>query len=357
MAKFVTAQEAVQYIHSGDRVALAHSVGEPQALVNAMIDNYQAYQNVEIVHMLALGPCKYTKPEMAGHFWHNSLFAGPGSRDAVNEGRADYTPNLFGESPRLFYEGIIPIDVALITLSPPDEKGYCSYGVTVDYTKCITECAKLVIAQINRNMPRTYGDTLVHIDDIDLAVECNEPLFLRPILPVGEIEEQIGRNCASLIEDGACIQLGIGTIPDAILHFLGDKNDLGVHSEMLCDGALGLLKSGNINNRRKQINNGVSVVTYLYGREELYEYARMNPKLQIFPVNYVNDPRVIGQNDNVVSVNSALSVDLIGQVAADSISADKIFSGAGGFGISGRSSTKRSKTVWNRRSWGRRTCR
>ena len=347
MAKFVTAQEAVQHIHSGDRVALAHSVGEPQALVNAMIDNYQAYQNVEIVHMLALGPCKYTKPEMAGHFWHNSLFAGPGSRDAVNEGRADYTPNLFGESPRLFYEGIIPIDVALITLSPPDEKGYCSYGVTVDYTKCITECAKLVIAQINRNMPRTYGDTLVHIDDIDLAVECDEPLFLRPLLPVGEIEEQIGRNCASLIEDGACIQLGIGTIPDAILHFLGDKNDLGVHSEMLCDGALGLLKSGNINNRRKQINNGVSVVTYLYGREELYEYARMNPKLQIFPVNYVNDPRVIGQNDNVVSVNSALSVDLIGQVAADSISADKIFSGAGGFVdfVRGASFSKGGKSI------------
>ena len=145
MAKFVTAQEAVQYIHSGDRVALAHSVGEPQALVNAMLDNYQAYQQVEICHMLALGPCKYTRPEMAGHFWHNSLFAGPGSRDAVNEGRADYTPNLFGESPRLFYEGFLPIDVALITLSPPDERGYCSYGVTVDYTKCITECAKLVV--------------------------------------------------------------------------------------------------------------------------------------------------------------------------------------------------------------------
>ena len=294
MAKFVTAQEAVQYIHSGDRVALAHSVGEPQALVNAMLDNYQAYQQVEICHMLALGPCKYTRPEMAGHFWHNSLFAGPGSRDAVNEGRADYTPNLFGESPRLFYEGFLPIDVALITLSPPDERGYCSYGVTVDYTKCITECAKLVIAQINRYMPRTYGDTLVHIDDIDLAVECDEPLFHRPVLPVGEIEERIGQHCASLIEDGAAIQLGIGTIPDAILHFLGEKNDLGVHSEMLCDGALGLLKAGNINNSRKQINKGVSVVTYLYGRDELYEYAHLNPKLQIFPVNYVNDPRIIG---------------------------------------------------------------
>ena len=162
MAKFVTAKEAVQHIHSGDRVALAHSVGEPQALVNAMLENYRAYENVEICHMLALGPCKYTQPMYAGHFWHNSLFAGPGSRQAVNQGRADYTPNLFGESPRLFAEGYLPIDVALITLSPPDEKGWCSYGVTVDYTKCITENAKLVIAQINRNMPRTYGDPGPH---------------------------------------------------------------------------------------------------------------------------------------------------------------------------------------------------
>lgn len=347
MAKFVTAQEAVRYIHSGDRVALAHSVGEPQALVNAMLENYENYENVEICHMLALGPCAYCQPEMAGHFKHNSLFAGPGSRKAVNEMRADYTPNLFGESPRLFYEGIIPIDVALITLSPPDDRGYCSYGVTVDYTKCITESAKLVIAQINRHMPRTYGDTLVHIDDIDLAVECDEPLFKRPIIPIGEIEQKIGEHCASLIGDGACIQLGIGSIPDAILNFLGDKNDLGVHSEMLCDGALGLLKAGNINNTRKNINKGVSVVTYLYGREELYEYARMNPKIEIHPVNYVNNPMVIGQNDNVVSVNSALSIDLIGQVAADSLSADKIFSGAGGFVdfVRGASFSKGGKSI------------
>lgn len=347
MAKFVTAQEAVQAIHSGDRVVLAHSVGEPQALVNAMLDNYQAYQNVEVLHMLALGPCKYTQPQYAGHFWHNSLFAGPGSRAAVNEGRADYTPNLFGESPRLFYEGILPIDVALITLSPPDERGYCSYGVTVDYTKCITETAKLVIAQINDCMPRTYGDTLVHIDDIDLAVRCDEPLFRRPILPSGEVERKIGAHCASLIDDGSTIQLGIGSIPDAILSFLDEKNDLGVHSEMLCDGALRLLKQGNINNSRKNINKGVSVVTYLYGQDELYEYARLNPKLQIFPVDYVNDPRIIGQNDNVVSVNSALSVDLIGQVAADSISAGTIFSGAGGFVdfVRGASFSKGGKSI------------
>lgn len=347
MAKFVTAKEAVQHIKSGDRVALAHSVGEPQALVNAMLENYKAYQNVEICHMLALGPCAYCQPEMEGHFKHNSLFAGPGSRAAVNDMRADYTPNLFGESPRLFYEGIIPIDVALITLSPPDDRGYCSYGVTVDYTKCITESAKLVIAQINKYMPRTYGSTLVHIDDIDLAVECDEPLFKRPIIPIGEIEQKIGAHCASLIEDGSCIQLGIGSIPDAILNFLGDKNDLGVHSEMLCDGALGLLKAGNINNTRKNINKGVSVVTYLYGRDELYDYARMNPKIEIHPVNYVNNPMVIGQNDNVVSVNSALSVDLIGQVAADSLSADKIFSGAGGFVdfVRGASFSKGGKSI------------
>ena len=347
MARFVTAQEAVQYIKSGDRVALAHSVGEPQTLVNAMLENYKAYKDVEICHMLALGPCRYTKPEYAGHFWHNSLFAGPGSRQAVNEARADFTPNLFGESPRLFYEGYLPIDVALITLSPPDDRGYCSYGVTVDYTKCITECAKLVIAQINRRMPRTYGQSLVHIDDIDLAVECDEPLFRRPILPIGDTERKIGAYCASLIDDGACIQLGIGAIPDAILNFLDEKNDLGVHSEMLCDGALGLLQRGNINNTRKNINKGVTVVTYLYGQDALYEYADRNPKIEIHPVDYVNDPRIIGQNDNVVSVNSALSVDLLGQVAADSISADKLFSGAGGFVdfVRGASFSKGGKSI------------
>lgn len=331
MAKFVTAKEAVKQIKSGDRVVLAHSVGEPQHLVNAMMENRAAYSRVEICHMLALGPCDYCKPGMEKHFWHNSLFSGPGSRKAVSEARADFTPNFFFESPRLFYSGELPIDVAMITISPPDARGYCSYGVTVDYTKAAAECAKLVIAQVNRHMPRTYGDSLVHIDDIDFAVEYDEELFHPAAPKSGEIEQRIGANCASLIQDDACLQLGIGGIPDAVLGFLTNKNDLGIHSEMLMTGSLSLLKNGNINNTKKQFHKGVSVVTFLYGSEELYEYAHQNPKVEVHPVDYVNNPMNIAKNDNAVSINSAVSVDYMGQVCADTISASQHHSGAGGF--------------------------
>ncbi len=331
MAKFVTALEAVSQIKNGDRVVFAHSVGEPQHLVNAMVDNYKAYKDVEICHMLALGPCKYCEPEMAGHFWHNSLFAGPGSRKAVSEARADFTPNFFFESPRLFYEGIIPVDVALVTVSPPDERGYCSLGVSVDYTRAAADCAKTVIAQVNKFMPRTYGDSLIHLDDIDFAVEFDEELFHPADPKNGEIEQKIAGNCASLIKDGACLQLGIGGIPDAVLGFLTEKNDLGIHSEMLMTGSLTLLKNGNINNTRKQFHPGVSVVTFLYGSEELYQFAHKNPKVEVYPVDYVNNPMNIAKNDNMVSINSAISVDHMGQIAADTVSASRHQSGAGGF--------------------------
>lgn len=331
MAKFVTAKEAVTHIKSGDRVVLAHSVGEPQHLVNAMMENYKAYENVEICHMLALGPCKYCEPGMEAHFWHNSLFAGPGSRKAVTEGRADFTPNFFFESTRLFYTREIPVDVAMITVSPPDERGWCTYGVTVDYTKAVAECAKIVIAQVNPHMPRTYGNSLIHIDDIDFAVEYDEELFHPADPKSGEIEQKIGAHCASLIHDGACLQLGIGGIPDAVLGFLTEKNDLGIHSEMLMTGSLTLLKNGNINNSRKQFHKDVSVVTFLYGSEELYQYAHKNPKVEVHPVDYVNNPINIAKNDNMVSINSAVSVDFMGQVCADTISVDRHHSGAGGF--------------------------
>lgn len=331
MAQFVTAQEAVKHIKSGDRVALAHSVGEPQHLVNAMVENYKAYETVEVCHMLALGPCKYCEPGMEKHFWHNSLFSGPGSRMAVSEARADFTPNFFFESPRLFSSGVLPIDVALITVSPPDDRGYCSYGVTVDYTKSIAEKAGLVIAQVNQWMPRTYGDTLIHLDDIDFAVPFDEPLFYLPKTSSSEIEVQIGAHCASLIRDGACLQLGIGAIPNAVLSYLGDKNDLGIHSEMLMDGILPLIDHGNVNNSQKVLHKGVSVVTFLYGSEDLYQYAHNNPKVEVYPVDYVNNPLVIAKNPNMVSINSAISVDFMGQVAADTVSAQRHHSGAGGF--------------------------
>jgi 4-hydroxybutyrate CoA-transferase len=347
MAKLVTAAEAVKHIKSGDRVVLAHSVGEPQHLVNAMMENYQQYENVEICHMLALGPCQYCEPGMEKHFWHNSLFSGPGSRKAVSQARADFTPNFFFESPRLFYNGDILIDVAMITVSPPDEKGWCTYGVTADYTKAAAECAKTVIAQVNKHMPRTYGDVMIHMDDIDFAVEYDEELFHPADPKSGEIEQQIAAHCAGLIGDGACLQLGIGGIPDAVLGFLTQKNDLGIHSEMLMTGSLTLLKNGNVNNSRKQFHPGVSVVTFLYGSEELYEYAHKNPKVEVYTVDYVNNPINIAKNDNVVSINSAVSVDFMGQVCADTISAAQHHSGAGGFVdfVRGASFSKDGKSI------------
>jgi 4-hydroxybutyrate CoA-transferase len=331
MAQFVTAKEAVTHIKSGDRVMLAHSVGEPPILVKAMVENYKAYENVEVMHLLALGPCEYCKPEYTGHFRHRSLFAGPAARSAIDEGRADYVPTFFFETPRLITDGYLPVDVAMITVSPPDKHGYCTYGISTDYTKPLAESAKLVLAQVNKNMPRTFGDTLIHIDDIDYAVEADDDLYGMAPVPIKELEQKIGDNCASLIGDGACLQLGIGGIPNAVLAALGDKNDMGIHSEMFSDGALKLIKNGNINNTRKKIHVGKSAVTFLNGTKELYEYVDDNPSVEFYTVDYINNPFVIGQNDNVVSVNGGLSVDLTGQVVAHNISRDRVISGAGGF--------------------------
>ncbi len=330
MAKFVTAQEAVKHIKSGDRVVTAHSIGEPQTIVKAMVENYKEYKDVEICHLLALGPCEYTKPEMKGHFRHNSLFAGPGARKAIDEGRADFTPAFFFEAPSM-WRAFLPVDVALITVSPPDKHGYCTYGVSVDYTKPAAENAKIVIAQINKNMPRTFGDTLIHIDDIDFAVEADDELYGAKSIEQTDIEARIGANCASLIKDGACLQLGIGGIPNAVLAYLGEKNDMGIHSEMLSDGILELIKKGNINNSKKQIHTNKSTVTFLNGSKNLYAYVDDNPSVEFYPVDYVNDPRIIAQNNNMASVNAALSVDFNGQIVADNISQYKHMSGAGGF--------------------------
>lgn len=330
MAKFVTAEEAVKHIKDGDRVVTSHSIGEPQTLVRAMVANYKNYKDVEVSHLLALGPCEYTNPEMKGHLRHNSLFAGPGCRKALAERRADFTPAFFGEAPH-FYEKYLPVDVAMITVSPPDKHGYCTFGVAVDYSKPAAESAKIVIAQINKNMPRTFGDTVIHIDDIDFAVEADDELYGAKPIALTELEEKIGANCASLVKDGSCLQLGIGGIPDAVLHYLTEKNDMGIHSEMLSDGILKLIQAGNINNSKKQIHKGKSVVTFLNGSKHLYEYVDDNPSVEFYPVNYTNNPYVIAQNDNMVSINAALSVDLMGQIVADNIDQIRQMSGAGGF--------------------------
>jgi 4-hydroxybutyrate CoA-transferase len=285
-------------------------------------------KNVEIVHMVAMGPAKYAQPGMESSFRHNALFVGASTRKAVEEKRADHTPCFFSEIPRLFKNKILPVDAALIQVSPPDENGFCSFGVSVDYTMAAAECATTVIAQVNSRMPRT-GGARIHLDAIHYIVEKDEPLLeLKPPV-ISDVEKLIGGNVASLIPDGATLQMGIGAIPDAVLLFLKDKKDLGIHSEMFSDGVVVLAEAGVITNRKKTINTGKFMATFLMGTRRLYDFIDSNPDVELHPVDYINDPYVIGQHENMISINSALQVDLMGQVNAEMIGARQ-FSGIGG---------------------------
>lgn len=323
-----TAPEAVRKIKSGDRVAVGHACGEPSRLLEALVENAAAYRDVELVHMVAMGKATYCKPEYAGSFRHNALFVSAPTREAVNAGRGDFTPCYFSDVPSLF-SGPLPLDVALVTVTPPDENGMCSLGVSVDYTREAVQKAALVIAQVNREMPFTYGQSLVHVSDIDCFVPWDAPVIELPPPPITAVEEAIGAHCAGLVRDGDTLQLGIGAIPDAVLLFLKGKKDLGIHSEMFSDGVVELVEEGVITNRRKTLHPGKSVATFLMGTRRLYGYVDHNPSVMMAPVDYVNDPRVICQNDNLVSINSCVQVDLTGQVASESIGARQI-SGVGG---------------------------
>ncbi len=327
--RVVSADVAVGKIKSGDRVVLGHAVGEPLEVVEAMVRNKDLYNNVEIVHMVAMGKGAYSKPEMAQHFHHNAVFVGAVTREAVSEGRADYTPCFFSEVPKLFREGYLPVDVALVQLGVPDDHGYCSLGVSVDYTKPALKCAKTVIAQVNDQMPRTMGDSFVHVSEVDYFVEASYPLVELKPPQITEVERAIGENCASLIEDGSTLQLGIGAIPDAVLLFLKDKKDLGIHSEMISDGVVELVEAGVITNRMKTLHPGKIIVTFLMGTKRLYNFVNNNPMVEMYPVDYVNNPVVIMKNYKMVSVNSCVQVDLMGQVASETIGL-KQFSGVGG---------------------------
>jgi 4-hydroxybutyrate CoA-transferase len=340
--RLTSAEEAVKAIKSGNRVVVGHAYGQPQHLVKAMIANKDAYENVEIVHMVSLSPAPYCSQETRKNFIHNSFFVGVNSREAVNEGRAKYTPCFFHELPQLFTNGVLPVDVTMCQLSPPDDKGYCSFGISVDYTKPAAEASKITIAQINKRMPRTCGDAFVHVSKLDYIIEHDEPLLElgREKTGTNETEKEqyvakitaemdIGRYCAELIEDGACLQLGIGAIPDAVLPFLEEKKDLGIHTEMFSDGAVDLVQKGVINGARKNINQGKLVANFLMGTRKLYNFVHDNPVVEMHPVHYTNDPFIIGQNDKVVSINSCLQVDLLGQVASDTIGPLQ-FSGVGG---------------------------
>lgn len=327
-SRLTTAEEAVTHIKSGDRVVLGHAAGEPTCLTDAMVRNAAAYRDVEIDHMLVLGDCAYCRPEYVENFHHNALFVSPPAREAVENGRADFTPTFFYRAPRLF-ETTLPVDVALVQVTPPDENGVCSLGISVDYTLAAVKNAKLVIAQVNDQMPRTCGGSSVRVEDIDLFVEYSTPILELAPPKIGPVEEAIGNYCASLINDGDTLQLGIGAIPDAVLSFLRHKKDLGIHSEMFSDGVVDLMERGVINNSRKTLHHGISVANFLMGTKRLYDFINNNPQVEVYPVDHVNDPVVIAQNDNMVCINSCVQVDLMGQVASESIGLKQI-SGVGG---------------------------
>lgn len=323
-----TGADAVNRIQSGDRVVIGHACAEPSFLVEKMVENAETYRDVEIVHMVAMGKGAYCLPEMQPHFRHNSLFAGACTRAAISEGRGDFTPCFFFEVPRLFHT-TLPVNVALVQVTPPDAAGNVSLGVSVDYTREAIKSAKLVIAQVNRHMPYTYGEGILPVTDIDVFVEHDAPLIQLSPPKIGDVERAIGEHCASLIQDGDTLQLGIGAIPDAVLLFLKDKRDLGIHSEMFSDGVLELAQSGVITNRKKTLKPGKFVVTFLMGTQRLYDFVDKNEDVEVYPVNYVNNPFVIAQNDNLVSINSCVQVDLMGQVASETIGPLQI-SGTGG---------------------------
>jgi acyl-CoA hydrolase len=286
-------------------------------------------QDVEIVHMMTMGRADYVAPEMAGHFRHNAVFIGGNVRDAINEGRADYTPVYLSEIEELFESGAMPLDVALIEVSPPDAHGFCSFGVGVDTTLTAAKCARYVLAQVNDQMPRTYGDSFIHVNQIDAIVESSRPLCEMKKHETTEMHTAIAKNVAELIEDGAVLQTGIGGIPDAVLPFLMDRKDLGVHSELVSDGVIPLIENGVITGARKNFKPRKIILGFAIGRKKLFDFVDNNPIFEFHPTCYTNDPALIARNDNMVAINSALQIDLTGQVCSDSIGT-RFYSGIGG---------------------------
>ena len=317
--RLINPRQAAQIIKSGDRLVFGHAVGEPSALIQAIVDHASSYRNVEIVHMICMGKGAHCQAALSDNFRHNSLFVGGASRKAIHDGFADYTPCRFSAIPELFRDGYLPVDIAFLMVSPPDRHGYCSLGVSVDYGMQALKSANLVIVQVNRQMPRTMGDSFAHVTDIDYFVEVDEPLIELAKPNLTAVEKQIGCYCAELIEDESTIQLGIGNLPDAVLLSLKGKRDLGIHSEMISDGVIELIEAGVITNRKKTLHNGKIVVTFLMGSRMLYDFADDNPMFHMAPVDYVNDPLTIAQNNKMVSINSCVQVDLMGQIAAESI--------------------------------------
>jgi len=327
--KLKTPDEALRCVQSGMRVYIQPGCAEPETLVEALMRRGPFVEDVEIVHMMTMGAAPYVAPEMAGHFRHNAMFIGPNVREAINEGRADYTPIYLSEIEGLFESGAMPIDVALLELSPPDTHGYCSFGVGVDTSLTAAKCARYVVAQVNDQMPRTYGDSFIHVTNLDAIVDSSRPLCAMKQPQITDLHRAIASNVAGLIEDGSVLQTGIGGIPDAVLPFLMDRKDLAVHSELVSDGVIPLIEAGVITGARKSFRPRKIILGFALGTKRLFNFVDNNPIFEFHPTAYTNDPLLIARNDNMVAINSALQVDLTGQVCSDSIG-NQFYSGIGG---------------------------
>lgn len=328
--KYRTAEEAVQVIQSNQRVFLHGSAATPLHLIRALQKRYRELRNVELVSITTLGDIDFNQPEFQDSFFFNSLFVSANVRAVANSDLGDYVPIFLSEIPLLFKRNILPIDVAMVQVSPPDIHGYCSLGTSVDITRSAVDTAKLIIAQVNPKMPRTHGDGFLHVDQIDILVEHEADLpEVDYSSKISAAIETIGRNVASLVEDGATLQMGIGNIPDQVLKNLTGHKNLGIHTEMLSDGVIPLIKSGVINNKLKKKNTGRSVTGFMAGTRKLYDFVDDNPTIRVMDIGYTNDTSVIRQNPKVTAINSAIEIDLTGQVCADSMGTFQ-YSGIGG---------------------------
>lgn len=329
MAKIQTPDTVLEQIQSGQRIFIHGGAATPQRLIDALVEQADRWQDLELIHLHTHGPATYANPKYAKNFRVANLFVGANMRKQLNLKGVDYLPCFLSEIPNLFRSGKRPLDVALIHVSPPDSHGYCTLGTSVDVTRAAIENAKLIIAQINPQMPRVHGDGFIHIDQIHHAIEVNDPLFEAKPANLSPEEISIGKFVAGIIEDGSTLQAGIGNIPDAVLRSLTNHRHLGVHTEMWSDGMLHLLKCGAIDNSRKKVHPGKTISGFVMGSRELYDYIHDNPAVAQLDIAYVNNPSVIARNPKVVAINSAVEVDLTGQVCADSIGAH-VISGVGG---------------------------
>ncbi len=327
--RIVSAPEAVAGIRSGQQIYLHSSSATPSVLLDALVARKDELEDVSVVHLHVEGPGPHLAPEMAGHFRHKALFIGPNARQAINEGRAEYVPIFLSDVPDLFRTGAMPLDAVLINVSPPDRHGFCSLGTSVEATLQAVRSAKTVIAQLNHAMPRTHGDSFVHLGQIDLAVEVEVPPYEHPMDKIGDIERRIGEHVADLIPDGAVLQMGIGAIPSAVGMALGDKKHLGVHTEMFTDVIVELVERGVVTGRRKEIDCGKIVASFMMGSRRLYEFVDDNPMIEMRQCSYTNDTHVIRKLSRMTAINSAIEIDLSGQVCADSIG-PRLYSGVGG---------------------------